>query len=83
MAQRAAAHKREAAPEESLLSSESESEEEEEDDDGASRFFRFFEPGCAASPAAPRASGSSSLGSMKRGRTLGLSSCCVRVGRAV
>lgn len=67
-----------AALEDELLSSEPE-------DEAAARFFRFFKPFFSSlpAPAAPRVSGSSSLGSMKRGRALGLSSCCVRVGRAV
>lgn len=72
------------APELELLSSESESEDEEllssesddeellsESDEDALRFLRFLEPlFLSSSPpaAAPRASGSSSLGSRKRGR---------------
>ena len=72
------------APELELLSSESESEDEEllssesddeellsESDEDASRFLRFLEPFfLSSSPpaAAPRASGSSSLGSRNRGR---------------
>lgn len=73
--------------ESSLLDEEDESSLDElSDEEGERRRFFFFLSAAAAAAAClscrALSSGGSSLGSRNRGRTLGLSSCCVLVGRA-